>query len=99
MQTRLLQAGFAISRVLGYRPRGNRAVRAAHSARTVSVHQVFPGSNRVGHQRASGAFTVCVARSAGGLSNRLIRRETKRRRARFLTLVFGAGKIQWEERR
>src|SRR5215213_4748105 len=35
---------------------------------------------------------------AGVPSIRLIRRETKQRRARFLTLVFGAGRIHWEER-
>jgi flavin-binding protein dodecin len=58
----------------------------------------WPGSNRAGHRKATTALTVRFARSAGVLSIRLIRRETKRRRARFLTLVFGASKIQWEER-
>jgi hypothetical protein len=42
----------------------------------------------------------CKSGSALGRCSliRFIRCETKRGRARFLTLVFGAGRIQWEER-
>src|SRR3954454_1489394 len=73
--------------------------RARQIARaTRSVHQDCTGGNPARHRRASAVFMVRVARSAGVLSARLIRCETKRRKARFLTLVFNAGRIQWEER-
>src|SRR4051794_20054266 len=88
---------FALS-VLVSRPRANGAVRAADSARSVSLRQDFARSNRAGHRMQSAAFIVCVARSADVLSIRRIRHETKRRRGRFPTLVFDAGKIHWEER-
>ena len=97
MQTRRF-GGFCYFRVLVSRPRANGAVRAADSARSVSVHQDCAGSNRARHRRRQQPLPCAPrARPVFSLSD-LIRRETKRRRARFLTLVFGASKIQWEER-
>jgi flavin-binding protein dodecin len=82
--------GLAASRKWSRARNGFRAAR--------SVHQDCAGGNRAGHQRASAAFAVCVGRSGRCSLYPTIRRETKRRRARFLTLVFATGKIQWEER-
>jgi hypothetical protein len=52
------EAGFAISGSVS-RPRANGAVRAADSARSVSVHQDAAESNRAGCRTAASAFTVC----------------------------------------